>query len=151
MTPEGPEEGNRARTGEMVSLFVKATDKDEARMRAKLTGMKLENLRKERDCWRKRAEIKKRLQDRKEEAWQLFRTQAGLRPKLREEFEREYTRKVTRGSWAEELLNNALAEERKREARESQKMGQEDASSQQCQSWDKLHERYALSSLLRTV
>ena len=42
-----------ALVGEMVSLFVKATDKDEARMRAKLTGMKLENLRKERDCWRK--------------------------------------------------------------------------------------------------
>ena len=153
---------------EVVSLFVKATNKDEARMRAKVTGMKLENLRRERDCWRKRAEMKQRLQDRKEEAWELFRRSAGLRPKLREEFEREYTRRVTGGSssspfsnseteekslqqWAEELLKNALAEERKREARESQKMGQEDASSQQRQSWDKLHERYAWSSLLRTV
>ena len=132
-------------------------------MRDKLTGMKLENLRRERDCWRKRAEIKQRLQDRKEEAWELFR-----RPKLREEFEREYTRRVMRGSssspfsnsgseekslreWAEELLKNAQAEERRREARESQKMGQEDASSEQRQSWDKLRERYPLSSLLRTV
>ena len=124
-------------------------------MRAKLTGMKLENLRRERDCWRKRAEIKQRLQDREEEAWELFRRQAGLRPKLREEFEREYARRVTRVSssspfsnseseekslreWAEEFIKNALAEERKREARERQKMGQEDASSQQRQSWDKL-------------
>ena len=142
---------------EVVSLFVKATGKDEARMRAKVTGMKLENLRRERDCWRKRAEIKQRLQVRKEEAWELFRRQAGLRPKLREDFEREYTRKVTRcdssspfsnseseekslREWTEELLKNALAEERKREARESQKMGQEDASSQQRRSWEKLRE-----------
>ena len=148
---------------EVVSLFVKATGKDEAWMRDKLTGMKLENLRRERHCRRKRAEIKQRLQDRKEEAWELFR-----RPKLREEFEREYTRRVMRGSsssqfsnsgseekslreWAEELLKNAQAEERRRKARESQKMGQGDASSEHRQSWDKLRERYPLSSLLRTV
>ena len=101
------------------SLFVKATGKDEARMRAKLTGMKLENLRKERECWRKRAEIKQRLQDRKEEAWELFRRSAGLRPKLREEFEREYARRVMRGSSYSPFGNSESEEKSLREWRKS--------------------------------
>ena len=59
--------------------------------------MKLENLRKERDHWRKRAEKRQRLQDKKEEAWDVFQRQPRLGPKRREEFEREYKQNVTAG------------------------------------------------------
>ena len=60
---------------ETLKFFVKATDKDETANRSRFTGMKLENLRRERDRWKKRAEEKQRLQGKKEEAWELFQRQ----------------------------------------------------------------------------
>ena len=57
---------------ETLSLLAKVTGKDEASMRPKIEGMKLDDLRRERDRWRKRAEEKQRLRGKKEEAWELF-------------------------------------------------------------------------------
>ena len=42
------------------------------------------------------AALQQRLQDKKEDAWELFQRQQSWRPKERDEFEKEYRRKVTR-------------------------------------------------------
>ena len=73
---------------ETLSFLAKVTDRDEASMRSKFEGMKLEDLRRERDRWKKRAEEKQRLQRKKEEAWELFQRQPRLGAARREEFER---------------------------------------------------------------
>ena len=124
---------------ETLGFYVKATGKDESLMRGQFT-----SLRKERDCWRTRLEAKQRLQDKKEEAWELFQRQPRLGATRREEFEREYKQKAQKYSpfgsssadekslqeWVEDLLKIALAQDRKKEARERQSMGQEDFNSQ---------------------
>ena len=79
---------------ETLGFYVKATGKDESLMRGQFTRMKLESLRKERDHWRTRAEAKQRLEDKKEEAWELFQRQPRLGATRREEFEREYKQKA---------------------------------------------------------
>ena len=83
---------------ESRSFYVKETGNDESLMRRQLTGMKLEKLRKERDKWRNRAEAKQRLQDKREEAWELFQRQPRLGATRREEFEREYKQKIDRSA-----------------------------------------------------
>ena len=79
---------------ETLGFFVKATGEDESLMRRQFTRMKLESLPKERDHCRTRAEAKQRLQDKKEEAWELFQRQPRLGAARREEFEREYKQKA---------------------------------------------------------
>ena len=143
---------------ETLGFYVKATGKDESLMRGQFTRMKLESLRKERDHWRTRAEAKQRLEDKKEEAWELFQRQPGWGPKGRKDFKRAYEQKVTTKrfspfdlcspdadekslqEWVEKLLVKALAEDRKKEATKCQKMRQEDANSRWRQSWEKLRE-----------
>ena len=104
---------------------------------------------------RRLAEEKQQLQDKKEEAWELFQRQPGWGPKGRKDFEREYKEKVKAeplcspfGSdkreakslqeWVDKLLVKALAEDRKKEARERQSMGQEDSNSQRRRAWEKI-------------
>ena len=143
---------------ETLGFYVKATGKGESLMRGQFSRMKLESLRKERDRWRIRAEAKQRVEDKKEEAWELFQRQPGWGPKGRKDFEREYEQKVTTKrfspfdlgppdadekslqEWVDKLLVKALAEDRKKEATECQKMRQEDANSRWRQSWEKLRE-----------
>ena len=116
---------------ETLGFYVKATGKDESLMRGQFTRMKLESLRKERDHWRTRAEAKQRLQDKKQEAWELFQRQPRLGATRREEFERQFKQKAQQYSpfgcsgadeksvqaWVADLLKIALAQDRK-EARE---------------------------------
>ena len=79
-------------------------------------------------------------------------------PKGRKDFEREYEQKVTTKrfspfdlgppdadekslqEWVDKFLVKALAEDRKKEATECQKMRQEDVNSQWRQTWEKLRE-----------
>ena len=143
---------------ETLGFYVKATGKGESLMRGQFARMKLESLRKERDRWRIRAEAKQRVEDKKEEAWELFQRQPGWGPKGRKDFEREYEQKVPTKrfslfdlgpsvadekplqEWVDKLLVKALAEDRKKEATECQKMRQEDVNSQWRQTWEKLRE-----------
>ena len=147
---------------ETLSLLAKVTGKDEASMRPKFQGMKLEDLRRERDHWRKRAEEKQRLQGKKEEAWELFKRQPRFGAARREEFEREYKQKVptkmrspfdlgppdadekSLQEWVDKLLVQALAQDRKKETRERQNMGQEDSNSQRRRAWEKIWDPRAL-------
>ena len=106
---------------ETLSLFGKATGKDEASLR-QLT----------RELWKTRAEEKQRFQDKKENACKFFRKQPSFTPKTRDEFEQDFAQKVVSGlynsrvkkqekylqEWAEELQGNVQAETRRMEARE---------------------------------
>ena len=141
---------------ETLSSLSKATGRDEASMRPKFEGMKLEDLWRERDRWKKRAEEKQRLRGKKERAWELFQRQPKLGAARREEFEREYKQKVTTKmfspfdlgpldadekslqAWVEDLFKIALAQDQKKEARERQNMEQEDSNSQRRRAWEKI-------------
>ena len=138
-------------TDETLNFFVKATGKDEASMRQKLTSQKREELRRSRDYWKARAEDEERFQKMKEEAWRLFERQPGFKRKTREEFEEELTRKVrntpgnNRGErekmmqkWSSEMQRVVQPEERRHEARVRTKMEQEDSNSQRQRTWEKI-------------
>ena len=62
---------------ETLNFFVKTTGKDEASMRQQLTGLKREELRRNRDHWKARAEDEERFQKIKDEASSLFERQPG--------------------------------------------------------------------------
>ena len=81
-------------TDETLNFFVKTTGKDEASMWQQLICQKREELRRNRDHWKARADDEERFQKMKEEAWRLFERQPGFKRKTREEFEEELTRKV---------------------------------------------------------
>ena len=84
-------------------------------------------------------EDKQRVQDKQEEAWELFQRQSSQGPKRREDYELEYREKVAEGSlystfgsdwreekilqeWVGKLLEDALADDRRKEARERQRI-----------------------------
>ena len=72
---------NAAMLEETLSLFVKATGKDEASMREQLVSKRPEELRLSREFWRTRAEETQRFQEKKKEAWEFFRRLAKLQTK----------------------------------------------------------------------
>ena len=65
---------------EIVGFFVEATGKYDDSMRLELTTRSLEDLQRSREYWQAVWE-KQRFLDKKEGAWELFRSQATLRPK----------------------------------------------------------------------
>ena len=65
-------------------------------MRQKLANTKPAALQQCRKRWQKREEKVQRFQDKKEEAWPLFRRQGGLSRKTRDDFEREFKHQVMR-------------------------------------------------------
>ena len=146
---------NAAMLEETLSLFVKATGKDEASMRQQLVGKRPEELRRSREFWRTRAEETQRFQKKKKEAWEFFRRLPSFEPKKQEDFEEEFRLKVMTGfcsgsaegqeryldKWTVELRKEALEEDRRLESEERTKMGQEDSASQGRQAWEKIWER----------
>ena len=156
--PLVPKKSQPCMLDETLGFYFKATGKGASLMRGQFSRMKLESLRKERDRWRIRAEAKQWVEDKKEEAWELFKRQPRFGAARREEFEREYKQKVTTKmrspfdlglpdadekflqEWVDKLLVKALAEDRKKEATECQKMRQEDVNYQWRQTWEKLRE-----------
>ena len=140
---------------ETLRLFVEATDKDEASMRQQLVNKRSAELLRDRELWRTRVEEKQRFHIKKQEAWEFFRRLPSFRPKKQEHFEEEFKQKVmTRCSsgshegreryldeWTVELQKKALEEDRRLEAKELGKMGEEDRHSQSRQAWDQIRER----------
>ena len=125
---------------EVLDFYVKATGEDGGQMRQKLANTKPAALQQCRKRWQKRAEEVQRFQDKKEEAWALFRRQGGLSRKTRDDFEREFKHQVMRSldcnskedeksleKWTDELRAKA-------EAEEIQKMKQEDVRSRKLRS-----------------
>ena len=65
---------------EIVGFFDEAMGKCDDSMRLELTTRSLEDLQRSREYWQA-AEKKQRFLDKKEGAWELFKSQATLRPK----------------------------------------------------------------------
>ena len=87
--------------------------------------------------WRARADEVQRLQDKKEQAWDLYRR---VLSKRREDFENEFHHRVTRNSkadekllqdWTDEMQSKVSVIERRSEAWETKQMEIEDFNSQQ--------------------
>ena len=148
---------------ETLSSFLKATGKDEASMRRQLVSKKPYQLRQNRELWRTRVEEKQRFQMKKKEAWEFFRRLPSFKPKKQEDFEEEFKQKVMTGyssgspegreryldEWTVELQKKALEEDRRSEASERAKMGEEDSSSRRRTEWEIILERPVLSPFLR--
>ena len=148
-------QNNAAMLKETLSLFVEATGKDEDSMRQQLMNKRQEQLQRDRELWKTRVEEKQRFHIKKKEAWEFFRRLPSFRPNKQEHFEEEFKQKVmTRYSsgspegreryldeWMVELQKKALEEDRRLEARERAKMGEEDSASQGNQAWEKIWER----------
>ena len=143
-------EETRSMVDEVLDLYVKATDKDGVQKRQELVGMRPGELRRSLEHWRIRAEEKRRLLEKKEEAWELFRRQPGRKRTTKEVFAQEFKRRVTNkmegpvGSkvqekflleWTNELRKVAQEEERMLEARETRKMCEEDVHSRNHQKY----------------
>ena len=124
-----------------------------------------EELRRNRELWKTRVEEKQRLHTKKKEAWEFFRRLPSFRPKKQEHFEEEFKQKVMTGyysgspegreryldEWTVELQKKALEEDRRLEARERAKMGEEDSSSRRRTEWKRILERPVLSPFLRAA
>ena len=80
---------NAAMLEETLSLFVKATGKDEASMRQQLESKRPEELRRNREFWRSRVEEKQRFQMKKKESVRVLQKAAKLLTKETRGFRRE--------------------------------------------------------------
>ena len=131
-----------ALVGETLSFFVKATGKDETLMRQKLTSRKLENLRKERDHWKARAQKKSVSEGRRRKHGGSPKDSQVSNGKRGEEFEEEFGRKVrnvmgnSRGEqekavqkWSSEMQRAIQQQERRCEPRKRTIMEQEGSNS----------------------
>ena len=124
----------------------------EAQKHQEFVDMRPGELRRSLEHWRLRAQEKQRLLEKKEEAWELFRRQPGNKQTTKEKFAREFKRKVTNmmdghvGSkvqekylleWTNELQKVFQEEERRLEARETRKIGEEEvlSCSRQIREW----------------
>ena len=157
---------NAAMLEETLSLFVKATGKDEASMRQQLVSKRPEELRRNREFWRTRVEKTQRFKKKKKGAWEFFRRLPSFKPKKQEDFEEEFKQKVMTGfssgsvegqeryldKWMVELRKEALEEDRRLEARERMKMGEEDSSSSRRRTeWERIMERVPVSPFMRAA
>ena len=123
-----------ARVEKTVGFNVKATGKDETKIRQQLAGMMPDEVRQSREHWRSRFEEKQRFQGKKVVALEHFRRHPGHKQTTKEKFAQEFKRRATNmmdgpvGSkvqekylleWTSELRKVAQEEERKLEARET--------------------------------
>ena len=150
---------------ETLRLFVEATGKDDASMRQQLVSKRPEELRRSREFWKTRVEEKQRFQMKKKEAWEFFRRLPNFNPKKQENFEEKFKQKVMTGyssgspegreryldEWTAELQKKALEVDRRLEARERAKMGEEDSSSRRRTEWERILERPVLSPFLKAA
>ena len=120
---------------ETLSLFVEATGNS---MRQQFMNKRPEELQRDRELWKTRVEEKQRFHIKKQEHFEdkfkqkvMTRYSSGS-PEGRERYLDE---------WTVELRKKALEEDRRLEARERTKMGQEDSASQGNRAWEKIWER----------
>ena len=156
---------NAAVLEETLRLFVEATGKGDASMRQQLVSKRPEELRRSREFWKTRVEEKQRFQMKKKEAWEFFRRLPSFNPKKQEDFEEKFKQKVMTGyssgspegreryldEWKIELEKKALEVDRRLEARERAKMGEEDSSSRRRTEWERILERPVLSPFLKAA
>ena len=144
----------RSMVDEALDFYVKAYGKDGTQKREKLVNMRPGELRRCLERWQARATEVQRLQEKKEQAWDLYRRMPNFRRKEKEDFERDLERKAMRNGkvdekslqeWTDEMQSKVQTADRQRDARERKQMEKEDFSSQQRRTWEKLEEIVAFS------
>ena len=146
----------RSMVDEASDFYMKATGRDGTQKRQELVNMKPGELRRSLERWQARAKEVQRLQDKREQAWNLDRRVPNFRRKKKEDFEKDlghkamYNGKVDEKrlqEWTDEIQSKVQAAERQLEARERERMESEDSSSQRRRAWEKLWEPRAFTSL----
>ena len=139
---------------EALDVYVKATGRDGTQKRQEIVNMRPGDLRRSLERWQARAKEVQRLQDKREQAWDLCRRVPNSRSKKKEDFEKEFEHRVrykgkadekSLQEWIDELQSKVQTADRQREARERKRMEIEDFSSQQGRTWDKVEEIVAFS------
>ena len=144
----------RSMVHEALDFYVKATGRDGTQKRQELVNMRPGDLRRCLERWQARAKEVQHLQDKKEQAWDLYRRMPNFRRKEKEDFERDLEHKAMRNGkvdekslqeWTDEMQSKVQTADRQRDARERKQMEIEDFNSQQRQISEKLEEIEAFS------
>ena len=140
---------------EALDFHVKATGRDGTQKRQELVNMKPGDLRRSLERCQARAKEVQRLQDKKEQAWDLHRRVSNFRRKKKKDFVKDLERKAVYNGkidemilqeWTDEMQSKVQAAARQLEARERKWMESEDSSSQRRRAWEKLWEPGAFPS-----
>ena len=141
---------------EALDYYVKATGRDGTQKRQELVNMRPGELRRSLERWQARAKEVQRLQEKKEQAWDLCSRVPSFGRKKKEDFERDVAHKVVYNGkvdekslqeWTDEMQSKVQRAEREFEARERRWMKTEDRTSQRRRTLEKLCEPGAFSSL----
>ena len=140
---------------EALDLYVKTTGRDGAQKRQELTNKRPGELKRSLERWETRAKEVQRLQDKKEQTWDLYSRVPSFGRKKKEDFERDFAHKVVYSGkvdekrlqeWTDEMQSKVQKAERELETQERKWMESEDSSSQGRRAWEKLWEAGAFSS-----
>ena len=140
---------------EALDFYVKTTGRDGAQKRQELTNKRPGELKRSLERWETRAKEVQRLQDKKEQTWDLYSRVPSFGRKKKEDFERDFAHKVVYSGkvdekrlqeWTDEMQSKVQKAERELETRERKWMESEDSSSQSRRAWEKLWEAGAFSS-----
>ena len=124
---------------EALDFHVKTTCRDGAQKRQELMNKRPGELKRSLERWETRAKEVQRLQDKKEQAWDLHSRVPSFGRKKKEDFERDFAHKVVYSSkvdekrlreWTDEMQSKVQKAERELEARERKWMESEDSNSQ---------------------
>ena len=145
----------RSMVDEAVDFYVKATGRDGTQKRQELVDMRPGELKRSLERWQARAKEVQRLQDKKEQAWDLYRRVPSFGRRKKEDFEKDFGHKVVYDGkidekrlreWTDEMQSKVQKAERELEARERKWMASEDSNSQRRRTWEKLRELGDFSS-----
>ena len=145
----------RSMVDEALDFYVKATGRDGTQKREELVNMRPGELRRSLERWQARAKEVQRLQDKKEQAWDLYSRVPSFGRKKKEDFERDFAHKVVYNGkvdekrlqeWTDEMQSMVQKAEHELEAKESKWMASEDINSQRRRTWEKLRELGDFSS-----
>ena len=140
---------------EGLNFYVKANGRDRTQKRQELVNMRPGEVRRSLERWEARAKEVQRLQDRKEQPWDLYNRMPNFKRKKEEDFEKDFEHEVVYNGkidekslheWTDEMQSKVQKAERELEARERNWMASEDCNSQQRRTLEKLWEPGAFSS-----
>ena len=137
----------RSMVDEALDFHVKATGRDRTQKREELVNMRPGDLRQSLERWHARAKEVQRLQDKKEQAWDLYRRMPNFRSKKRENFEKDCKHRAVYDGKVDEIMLQERTDEmqskvhaaaRQLEAQERKWMELEDSNSQRRRAREKL-------------
>ena len=117
----------RSMVDESLDFYVKATGRDGTQKRQELVNIRPGELKRSLERWQARAKEVERLQDKKEQAWDLYSRVPNFGRKTKEDFEKDLEHKVVYNGkvdekrlqeWTDEMQSKVQKAERELEARE---------------------------------